>query len=165
MERYLIFVAGALLGIIIVVIQSKKGGMGSVYDERQLAARGKAFKYGFFTFLAYFVLYCAQLVLMEEELIANYAAVTIGCCLSLFVFVVVAIWNDAYFSLRDKIFTYVMIFLSAGILGIFVSILEYIENQSFGFHIIFLFTGILFLMIDLVFGLKKLKERMQGDEN
>lgn len=71
------------------------------FDERQILARGQAYKYGFWAGILYFFL--ASIALMKESL--NFTAeeaMLWGAVIMVVVFLAVAIWKDAYFKVNDQ---------------------------------------------------------------
>ena len=97
-------VVAVLLVILMAVLFRKQGGVGfgrAKYDERQLLARGKAYRAGFFTVLIYELLYAFG-DLMELRWTVPFTGVMIGLFLGIAVFGVVAICQDAYLSLNEK---------------------------------------------------------------
>lgn len=71
------------------------------YDERQRLARGTAARAGFVAMIAYDVCYAVSLAL-EFYWCDAVTGVTMGPWLGVTVFVVVAIWKDAYVSLYES---------------------------------------------------------------
>lgn len=97
-------VVAVLLVVLMAVLFRKQGGAGfgrAKYDERQLLARGKAYRAGFFTVLIYELLYAFG-DLMELRWTVPFTGVMIGLFLGIAVFGVVAICQDAYLSLNEK---------------------------------------------------------------
>lgn len=94
---------GLALAAIIVMICSKTGRIKSEYDERQIQAQGKGFKYGFFTSLAVmFILFFACSVEVNIPLnksLCAFIPVFAGGCVS----VIYIIWKEAYFGLDTRV--------------------------------------------------------------
>lgn len=113
-------VAGALCGLILVALlfrMLKKKFRVDVreYDERQILARGRAYKYGFIAMLVLVVLerlaYEAGFVLMD-----SIQGTTALCLLGLFVFIVSCIWQEAYLTLHETPkMTYVLLAIGGGL--------------------------------------------------
>ena len=107
------------------------------FDERQVLARGQAYKYGFWAGILYFFL--ASIALMKESL--NFTAeeaMLYGAVIMLLVFFAVAIWKDAYFKVNDQ-GTLGSGFLVA--MGI-SNLIRYWGEAAFG---VFLALGMIFL--------------------
>lgn len=122
---YLIGMAvGIAAAIALVVVAVKRGeryqdkNRPSEYDERQKAARGRAFQLGFFTLLGYNGL-CCLLDAAEVRWCEPMNATVLGIFLSATVFVVTAIRLDAYLkmneNLKSTIWLWVLILICNGV--------------------------------------------------
>ena len=91
--------AGLLVGAIALLLK-KKFGKSCVYDERQIAVRGKAYKAGFITFVVCELgVFFAELITEGPLVIFAPGMVSVIVILiSVLVFLEVAIFGDAYFS-------------------------------------------------------------------
>ena len=92
---------GILVGLLVYAIYrlANKGcGSRREYDERQLAAQGKAARAAMFAHL----IYAAVAILCHSAAGLHFVdlsgAMMLGICISVGVFAVSCIWNDAYFS-------------------------------------------------------------------
>ncbi len=102
MIHMLLILGIVVLIVLVMVLLDHAGKRRGDYDERQVAARGGVYKVSFGTLLCY-NLFAGGLDLMFEW---NWAANTfvfafIGALLGLLVFVVLSIWNNAYFRTKD----------------------------------------------------------------
>lgn len=93
--------------IIVLLVQVLKGikkqnPSGKQYDERQLLARGNAYKYAFFTVLIYFVGIGVLSVIFEREFATTYAYGCLGLCIGLIVFVTYSTFQDAYIGIKEN---------------------------------------------------------------
>lgn len=173
MERsfyyYLGLAAGIVFGVIIVVIVvniRKKKGISCSYDERQIAARGKAYKYGFFTFLIYFALYGIFQMLTEGKYVTSLVGITIGICVAVFVFASNAVWNDAYFSIQESPRYYMGLFLAVGLLNLVNGVRGIIGHGGEGMiqeNIMCLSAGVMFLLLMAVAIVKRQKDKREGE--
>ncbi len=75
---------------------------GRKYDERQIAAQGRAAKAAFFTNLIYTAACIAVFTAMEAPSAVVQTALFLGLLLSVGVYAVVCILRDAYFNLSDS---------------------------------------------------------------
>lgn len=126
------FAAGVLMAVLIVFILSriaKKfggkvafgcGGNGKDYDERQILARGNAYKVGFFTLTAYIVL--MGLLAEMMDFILSFSMLWIGVCIAVGVFVIICVVKDAYMSLRENAKGIMILFGGVGILNLLASL-------------------------------------------
>lgn len=136
-----------------VDLECKKGA----YDERQLLARGVAYKYAFFTLLIGMVI----IALMEEiagiRLFMSMAGVWVMVCISLAVFATICILKDAYMSLYENVKGVVIMFSAIGILNIAIGIgnivdgTPLVENGVLSVGCTNLIVGLLFVYILPVF--------------
>lgn len=105
------FVAGilmvlALFALLTLALRSRgqkdppSPGRGK-YDERQKLARGRAFRAGFITVICYEMLY-GFADLMGLRWCVNFTGILIGLFLGLAVFAVMAIVQDAYLAINER---------------------------------------------------------------
>ncbi len=111
MDHSIAYYAGVACGIIAVAVlgallakKAKKNGRPAPgeYDERQQLARSKAFKYAYFTLIAYQVVNALLEDLFSIVWCEASASLFVGVCLSLAVFVCICIWNEAYLDLSEN---------------------------------------------------------------
>ena len=156
----------ATVAIILAIL--KKANKGKCeYDERQVAARGRAYKGGFTTFaMAELVVFIAEMF-MEKPLVIGAPGVLsiLIILISCFVFVEIAIFSDAYFS-PNKPFPKAW-FIIMILLGISMIIRFFLENDAW-YRIINLAAGIFVLTVMASIILKllisKKSEKAEGDD-
>lgn len=90
------FIAIFIVMLIIANIKKKKNTY-TEYDERQVLARGKAYKSAFFVLIGY-IIACALINVLEINWAELSVQMFIGLFLSTAVFVGISIFNDAYFT-------------------------------------------------------------------
>ncbi|MDY2861676.1 MAG: hypothetical protein SOT10_03605 [Oscillospiraceae bacterium] len=90
------FIAVVIVTLIIANIKRKKNTY-TEYDERQVLARGKAYKSAFFVLIGY-IIACALVNVLEINWAELSVQMFIGLFLSTAVFVGISIFNDAYFT-------------------------------------------------------------------
>lgn len=159
--------AGILCGVLliaVIVFMTKKKGRLCGFDERQIAARGKSFQYGFFTYLVYFAGFGVLQEVTKERFIDNFTGIFIGICMATLVFAANAIWNDAYLSLRENAKTYILIFTSVGALNLLFGVKNVIHHDGGGEYMTNLAVGILVLLLALILVMKDHKEKKQEEE-
>ena len=107
-------------------LECKKGA----YDERQLLARGVAYKYAFFTLMIGMVI----IALMEEiagiRLFMSMTGVWIMVCISLAVFATICILKDAYMSLYENVKGVVIMFSAVALLNLVIGVSNIVEGAS-----------------------------------
>lgn len=160
-------ICGVALGLVLVAglmwLTRKLGGKidfdckKGAYDERQLLARGEAYKYAFFTLMIGMVI----VSLMEEiagiSLFMSMAGVWIVICIGLAVFATICIVKDAYMSLYENVKGVVIMFSAVAIINIGVAVgnladgMPLMENGALSVGCTNLIVGVLFIYILLVF--------------
>ena len=160
-------ICGVAVGLafvaILVYLTRKMGGKidldvkKDAYDERQLLARGVAYKFAFYTLLDGMVV----IALMEEiagiRLFMSMAGVWVMICISIAVFATICILKDAYMSLYENVKGVVIMFSAIGILNIAIGIgnivdgVPLIENGVLSTRCANLIVGLLFVYILPVF--------------
>ena len=119
---------GLVVGIFVVLIVcalTKNGDRSELkYDERQLAARGKAFKGGFFTIL---IMNFLAVIFTAAEIsipIDSTLAMLISCFLGMLVFLGIAIWENAYYALNENGRNVVIAFTIIGLINFVIGIIN-----------------------------------------
>ena len=179
LETYLGAVIGIVTGFIFVaflawLIRKMGGKFGcknckESYDERQMIARGQAYKTAFFTLMFYMCIVSFISEFSGNPLLMSFTGIWIGVCLSIIVFAIVCIIKDAYMSLYENAKGIIMMFLAVGISNIGIGILNLekqpmIENEALSIHCINLIVGITFLIILAVFCGKLLYDKQNTKE-
>ncbi len=151
---------GALVSIIILKLTKKDGKLKCRYDERQNTARGKGFKYGFYTALIGNLLYGLLISAVPEVPIEPGAGVILIGLISTLVYVCYCIWCDSYFSLNENR-TRVLIALGViSIFNFFLGIRSLLTGEAFAdgklnFRSMNLFCGLMILIVLIMIALRK----------
>jgi len=155
---------GAILILVIVLLSKNNDSSKKQYDERQILARGTAFKAAFFTMFIYNIILCFLQIAdfpipMEKSLLP-----LLGIVVGTIVFVGYAIMNDAYFSLNQNKKGLLILFAALGILqtanGIYGIVTgEAVKNGIMTVRAGSLFTGIMFILLFVFLGIKALIDR------
>lgn len=160
-------ICGVAVGLVLVAalvwLTRKMGGKidldikKDAYDERQLLARGVAYKFAFYTLMIGMVI----IALMEEiagiRLFMSMAGVWLMVCISLAVFATICIVKDAYMSLYENAKGVVIMFSAIALLNIAIGIgnivdgMPLIENGVISVRCANLIVGLLFVYILPVF--------------
>ena len=157
------FVVGILAGLVLLLILKKFSGRKCNYDERQLVARGLAFKAGFVTFvICELAVFFVELFLEKPLDFLPPGILSIVICMTaLLVFLEVAIFKDAYFS-QDRPFSLrwcaIMLFLAAVYIARFVFAHDGWESL---FH---LMAGIFIAVVMLSIFVKHIVSRRSEEE-
>lgn len=158
--------AGILCGILliaVIILMTKKKGQICEFDERQIVARGKAFQYGFFTYLVYFASFAVLQSVTKEQYIDNFAGIFIGICIGTVVFAANAIWNDAYLSLQENAKTHIISFTLVGAINLILCFKHVVHQESIEVYITNLACGIMLLLITLIIVIKNYKNKKQEE--
>lgn len=148
----------ALVYVVFLLLAKRHGRCGKAqFDERQVAARGKAYRFAFFTVLFYLLAWGLFELSTEIRLWDTYTGCFLGVFLSVMVFAVVAIWNDAYFALNERPKFYIglcalvtVLNLGIGIRNLFDGGNPIIENGILTYHSVNLVVGGMFLILLIV---------------
>lgn len=160
---------GGMVGVAVatvLVAMTKESKEDCLYDERQIAARGKAFQYGFFTLLCFNMLYfCLELCEVPVP-VAPAMIPLIGALLGLLVMTSYCIWKDAYWQLNQKRGNMMGIFFFIGAIDMIGGIKNCLEGEVLVNGVITdeampLAAGVMFLLIGLVFAAKAIQEKME----
>ena len=135
-----------------VDLECKQGA----FDERQLLARGVAYKYAFFTLMIGMMI-ISLMELMGVTLFMSFAGVWIVVCISIAVFATVCIMKDAYMSLYENVKGVVIMFAAIGISNLGIGInnliggMPLVEKGVLSSGCVNLIVGALFVYILPVF--------------
>ena len=105
--------------VLLVLVVVRKRSDDRNFDERQLQLRGNAYKYAFFALLLFEAFYAIALLFVGRPLMADGVSALLGIFLSITVFAVYCIKNDAF-----KTNTHAVTFKSYCILLVIVIILN-----------------------------------------
>lgn len=151
------WVIGALCGIgialLILLIRKITGREGSKFDERQIAARGVAYKWGFFSMMiceAAYVLLLALEIRFADEMTGPILGIFVGVG----VFGAVAAAKDAYTAL-DETPRSRFLWPVLGVMWLFIGIMKVIGGEAVRDGVLTidsmqLFLGVVFLVIGAV---------------
>lgn len=161
-------VFGLLLVILLLKITKKDGSIKCKFDERQEMARGRAFKYGFFTLMicngAYALLDEAFSGLPVTGSAASGIIIVIGAG----VMISYSIWQDAYFSLNENRKRLMAVFGILGLVNLALGIFGILDGRSFqngvvNFQITNLLCAVLFLIIFVELAAKQVVDGRSGE--
>ena len=141
-----------VIGLIFRLRRGKKSDRGKVeYDERQLLARGKAYKAGFFVTLLYCLLFAA-LSVTEIPFFQSVTGMLLGVFLGIAVFAVTAIRNDAYLGLNENKRSFLILGCVVAVADLVIGVCNgldgtLMENGQLTFDCLNLMVGVLFTVI------------------
>lgn len=91
-----------VIWVVVVSLRKQRSGDAPQFDERQLAARARAYSSAFFTLLGYLAVVAVLDSVAEVRWCDLYTACFLGMMLALDVFAVAAIRSDAYFGIHER---------------------------------------------------------------
>lgn len=154
-EYYLGLVAGVAVVAVLVLLagrKQKKTEPQAKYDERQLVARGKAYKSGFLGMLIADAVAIIVSSAFEISWLSPAVLFSVAALIGIGIFCVSAINNDAYFGFNQNIKTSGRFLIFIGGLNLIIGIASLIRggvivDGSMNGSLINLLMGILFIVI------------------
>ncbi len=140
------------------------------YDERQLQARGKAYKTAYFSLMACIVIEGIIDTFFEIKLFTGFVALGISIFISIGVFVVLCILNDAYLGLYNKLKQTIYIFAVVVVVNMASAIAsichgeKLIENGEFSEVILNIGIVVLFIVVTAVLVIKANMDKKMGTD-
>lgn len=161
-----VFIGLILVGVILKFIR-KDNSLKAKYDERQELARGKGYKYGFFTLM----IAVACLMILEPVLIKYVESEVLyfgAICIAVFVFGGYCIWNEAYLALNEQTKRTMVCFTILGginFIGGLVPLFKghMIEDGKISVYVMNLMCGFMMLGFALVLAVKKFKDKKEEE--
>ena len=166
---YLLGIVAGLAAVGIICWVKKRGRREADYDERQYQTRDRACRYGFLTLLLYELVYGA-LYMKEAPSWCDYTmGHYLGIGLALRVLGVYCIWNDAYMNLNQKPWSVHLLFgvLALCNLGIAENnqrIGTLVADGKLGFGAVNLVFAVMFIVFEIVFFIKRSREKRDLSE-
>lgn len=124
----------AAIWALLVSLRNKRSGDAPQFDERQLAARAKAYSSAFFTLLGYLAVVAVLDSVAEVHWCDLYTACFLGMMLALDVFVVTAIRSDAYFGIHERPVASIVLFAFVAVLNLGVAIARFADGEPLLAH-------------------------------
>lgn len=163
------FIAVFVVIILIKYVLGRKNYRfgGCNYDERQLLARGKAYKYGYFSLLL-----CTMLIAISDiKMLFSVSGFFIGICISIFIFAIVCIKEDAYMSLTENAKGINLMFALIALINLASSVPALSDKKLLLDHGVLsvrcmnLTCAILFTLILVVFNAKLIYDKKQEKDD
>ena len=126
-----IAVAVAFLLILKKLLWKKRTKAQREYDERQQQALGRAYKYGYYTLLLYLGAAALFDLMTGIRWCSLYTGAFLGVLLSVAVFGLVGIANDAYFPFRDNPKRYIALFAALGAMNVALGVVHWCDAGTF----------------------------------
>lgn len=112
-----------------ISLRNKRSGDAPQFDERQLAARARAYSSAFFTLLGYLAVVAVLDSVAEVHWCDLYTACFLGMMLALDVFAVAAIRSDAYFGIHERPIASIVLFAFVAVLNLGVAIARFAAGE------------------------------------
>lgn len=167
------YIMGLMLGFIVAIVlvfafrKKMLGREKPQYDERQLAEQGRAAKIAYYTLMSYIIIYGALLSVMEITIASPLVVIFAGVLLSIVVYALVCIKNEAYFPINQSASRWLYFLDIIGIINIAIFIINALAeggileaDGSISTYIVNLLCGMVLLALSLVcrISMKKAKE-------
>lgn len=117
------------LWALLVSLRKKRSGDAPEFDERQLAARARAYSSAFFTLLGYLAVVALLDSVVEVRWCDLYTACFLGMMLAIDVFAVAAIRSDAYFGMHERPVASIVLFAFVAVLNLGVAIARFAAGE------------------------------------
>lgn len=166
---YLLGIVAGVAAVGIICWVKKRGRRETDYAERQYQTRDRACRYSFLTLLFYELLYGA-LYSKETPSWCDYTMGNyLGIALALLVFGVYCIWNDAYMNLNQKPWSVHLLFgvlalCNFGIAENNQRIGVLFADGKLGFGVVNLVFAVMFVVFEIVFLIKRSREKRDLSE-
>jgi hypothetical protein len=128
-------IIGLIVGLLIVVLLlfliRDPNAPVKEYDERQVAAKGKAYKYGFYSFLIWFGL---AVFASEADVafpVSTSVLMFLGLLFAAAVMVTVSVMNDAYFRMDEKRGTFTGVLCALAVTNILLGVTHITKGDVF----------------------------------
>lgn len=162
-------VTALLLAAIIGLVFRKRRIGKNEYDERQKAAQGKAYKWAFFTLLGYLALWGLFDLYTGVKWCDVYTGAFIGVCISVLVFALICIREDAYVSYKEKGKSVYLILGVIGLANLLIPLPNlgkagyFVEDGMLTVHTVNLLIGAMMLIILAAMAVKELSDKRKAE--
>lgn len=163
------FVVGILIAVMIIVVLARiarrRDGAKGAYDERQVAARGRAYCIAYFTLLIYLAVWMV-LRTLDIPFFATSLSVLLGALLSIAVFVGYSIFHDAYFKASESPRTWIGVLCGIGGMNLALGIIRLFREEGIEerlYNNVNLFVGALLVFVLSCVIIKRAMDR-RGEE-
>ena len=170
-EERIWFFAGVAVSVLLVIVISLVAGKKlRNYDERERAARGRAFETAFFVLLGWNICYMSLRLLLQRPFMEDGLGAMLGALLSTAVFGAITVWRDANSRGKGKegssyLVLLAVIVISDGVVGV-QNLLrgELLRDGVLTFSVAPLAVAACFLTILAVSLCKRLAQRKEREE-
>lgn len=156
-------VVGIAIALAVIKAFNKDHKVRTKYDERQLRARGDAYRYGFFAT----IFACALFMILDTAGmlgIFGYSTYFIAILIGIITQFTYAIFHDAYIGLNTNMKKYLIFMAFVGAINLAAGIIpmvhgEFMEDGHFGTSFISLLCGGMFLILAGELAVKKMLDK------
>ena len=118
-----------ILWALLVSLRKKRSDNAPQFDERQLAARARAYSSAFFTLLGYLTVVALLDSVAEVHWCDLFTACFLGIMLALDVFAIVASRSDAYFGIHERPVVSIVLSALVAVLNLGVAIARIADGE------------------------------------
>ena len=147
MKYTLPFLLGAVFALVVILAINARKNNNKTFDERQLAARADAFKYGFFAILIYVATSEMTTILLEKDWITPGCNLAFAVSIAAIAFAVTCIIKEAYLGLDQNAKSTI---ITSSIISVANIVMGFLHMEEANFIIIN--NGCLDLDVNLVVG-------------
>ena len=131
------FIWGVAVGLVVTLVIAalvalifrKSGAMCHDYDERQQAARGRAFRTAYFTLAVLIIANGLYVLATDRPWCDGFTAAFIPLCASAAVFAIQCIMRDAYLSVSSRPKSTLVLFSLVGALNIGLGLMNLVQGR------------------------------------
>lgn len=157
---------GIVISIVIIRMINKDGKFKTKYDEMQEIARGKAYKYAFWTLVCFEVLCIIIDALGIQLSLKGYTLQFIGVIIAVMVQVSYSIWNNAYIGLNTNPLRFAIFSVVIGIFNLLIGIgsiirVGFIVNGTVTETFVNLIVAVCFMIIGAELYIKSNRDRAE----
>lgn len=141
------------------------------FDERQLLARGIAYKKAFFALMIYVSVVSLLYEFADVKVLMSFAGMWLGICISIVIFAGVCIFHDAYMNLYENAkgiimtFSVIAVLNVIGGLGIIMGDVPLLKNGVLSTNCVNLMVGLTFIIILVMFVGKVIYNKQLDEED
>ena len=160
-------VVGCLLVAIVLVASKKETPAIGKYDERQIAAQGEAFKYGFYTMMVYMLILLICHASGVDIPLETGLQILVGILISAAVLATILIMKDAYFRLDENRIGWIMFFVAMALLNLVIGAVNIMNGNNIADGKLTtagnanLFCGVVLAYLLIVILVKTVKDRKE----
>lgn len=159
---------GIIISVFIIRMINKDGKFKTKYDEMQEIARGRSYKYAFWTLVCFEVLCIVMDAFGIHLFLKGYTLQFIGVIIAVMVQVSYSIWNNAYIGLNTNPLRFAIVSVVIGIFNLMIGIGSIIRggfmvNGTVRETFINLIVAVCFMIIGAELYIKSNRDRSESE--